>query len=87
MADLNVNDTTDRFDLLQEKLAQLDALLKMSFGSGGEAFRGMSHALQDNYLWACSTLAGECVGLVCGFSPPNFDHGASFAEQQGAGHA
>lgn len=73
MADSTVNDTLDRFDLLQQKLAQLDAMLNMSYGCAGEAFRNMNDALQDNYLWACSTLATECVDLVCGISPANVD--------------
>lgn len=35
MADSTVNDTLDRFDLLQQKLAQLDAMLNMSYGCAG----------------------------------------------------
>lgn len=73
MADSTVNDTLDRFDSLQQKLAQLDAMLNMSYGCAGEAFRNMNDALQDNYLWACSTLATECVDLVCGLSLASVD--------------
>ena len=68
MADLTVNDTIDRLDSLQQKLAQLEAMLMMSYGCAGETFRCMNDVLQDNYLWACSNLASECKDLVFGLS-------------------
>ena len=40
-------------------MAHLDALLLMTRGIGGEAFRKQSATVQDNYLWACSSLASE----------------------------
>jgi hypothetical protein len=45
--------------LLEEKLAQLDAFLGMSYGESGGAFRMQSEHLQDCYLWGCSRLASE----------------------------
>jgi hypothetical protein len=45
--------------LVEEKLAQLDALLGMSYGESGDAFRMQNESLQDCYLWGCSRLASE----------------------------
>ncbi|MBL8400605.1 MAG: hypothetical protein NOF05_10150 [Candidatus Accumulibacter phosphatis] len=36
----------------------LDALLLMTWGIGGEAFRKQNATVQDN-LWLCSSLASE----------------------------
>lgn len=87
MADSTVNDTLDRFDSLQQKLAQLDAMLNMSYGCAGEAFRNMNDALQDNYLWACSTLATECVDLVCTLYQADFKGKSAYMKEQEASHA
>lgn len=51
-----------RFDvgsLLEEKLAQLDALLAVTYGEQGTSFRMHNESLQDNYMWCCSRLATE----------------------------
>ncbi len=55
---------TDRLDKLHQKLAQLEAVLAMSYGDAGESFRNMNDDLQDNYLWSCGTLATECKELA-----------------------
>ena len=57
------NAASDVQELLDMKLAHLDALLMMTWGVGGEAFRKQGVTVQDNYLWACSALAGECGRL------------------------
>jgi hypothetical protein len=55
---------TERLDVLTQKLAQLEAVLAMSYGDAGESFRNMNDDLQDNYLWSCGTLARECKELA-----------------------
>jgi len=50
-------------DVLDQKLAHLDAMLTIICGCGGELFRGWSGEVQDNYMFACSTLASECKRL------------------------
>jgi hypothetical protein len=54
----------DKIDKLGAASAKLDALLACTYGGPGESFRDMSDDLQDNYLWACSDLAGEIKTLV-----------------------
>jgi len=53
----------DLSDYLDTRLAHLSALLEVAYGGGGEAFRGYSDAIQDQYLWACAQLADECREL------------------------
>jgi hypothetical protein len=48
---------------LDTRLAHLSALLEVAYGGGGEAFRGYSDEIQDQYLWACAQLADECREL------------------------
>jgi len=55
---------TERLDVLTQKLAQLEAVLAMTYGDAGESFRNMNDDLQDNYLWSCGTLARECKELA-----------------------
>ncbi|MER2518976.1 MAG: hypothetical protein ABTR92_21725 [Candidatus Accumulibacter phosphatis] len=47
-------------ELIEKKLAHLDAMLLMTWGVGGATFGTLLDAsAQDNYLWACSELATE----------------------------
>lgn len=87
MAEQTVPDTLDRLDSLNQKLAQLDAMLAMSYGTAGDSFRSMNESLQDNYLWACSTLARECKELACSLSPANVDSETSCAGSLEVAHA
>ncbi len=59
---------TDRLNDLDQKLAQLEAILVMTHGDAGESFRSMSDDLQDNFLWTCRTLASDCKELALGLS-------------------
>lgn len=87
MADLTVNDTIECLDSLQRKLAQLNAMLNMSYGCAGEAFRNMSDALQENFLWACSDLASECVELVSVLDQADFKGESAYMKTPEIGHA
>ena len=49
---------------LSAKLSQLHAMLATCYGAGYESFSSYSEAIQDNYLWACSSLAEECKCLA-----------------------
>lgn len=51
-------------DQLQARQAQLQAMLIMTCGEQGEAFRGLDDTHQDNYLWACSMIAREAKELT-----------------------
>lgn len=54
----------DISDQLYARQAQLEGLLAMTHGEGGEAFRGMAHNLQDGFMWACSMIAHEVRELT-----------------------
>lgn len=87
MAVQTVSDTLDCIDSLNQKLAQLNAMLTMSYGEAGDAFRTMNGSLQDNFLWACSTLASECKELALGLSPASVDCRTVHADKQEIAHA
>lgn len=56
----------DLFDvrtLLEARIGQLESLLMVTYGEGGEAFRAMNADLQDGFMWACSYLASEVRAL------------------------
>lgn len=54
----------DIADQLAARQAQLEALLSMTYGEEGEAFRTMSDSLQDGFMWACSMIAQEVRELT-----------------------
>ncbi len=50
----------DAHELIEKKLAHLDAMLMMTWGIGGATFGTLlDEYAQDNYLWACSEMASE----------------------------
>ena len=51
-------------DQLYARQAQLEGLLAMTHGEGGEAFRGLAHNLQDGFMWACSMIELEIQELT-----------------------
>lgn len=53
----------DVVDQLTARMAQLEALLSVTYGEQGRAFRGMSDELQDSFMWASSSLADEAHQL------------------------
>lgn len=56
-------------DILDMKLLHLEAMLTITCGCGGKSFRSWSAEVQDDYMSACTTLAGECrrlSGLLAG---------------------
>lgn len=54
-------------DQLSARQSQLQALLVMTVGEAGEAFRRLSDEHQGNYLWACEMLAREAQELTDAF--------------------
>jgi hypothetical protein len=74
MATENVNDEQagDAFDTLTAKLAQLQAMLNMTYGNSAETFSAMNDKLRDSYLWACTALVDDCVDLTHKFVPKGF---------------
>jgi hypothetical protein len=64
-------DTRALSDVISMRLAQLSAMLHGLCGEGGEAHRRTNDTLQDNYCWACSTMANEIEAL--------FEHMATVA--------
>lgn len=53
----------DLIDQVGTRLSQLTAMLMMTYGEGGEAFRSLNDDHQDNYLWGCFDLATESKQL------------------------
>lgn len=43
---------------------KLHALLCNTYGGSGESFRSLNDDLQDSYMWACASLAGELEEAV-----------------------
>lgn len=50
-------------DQIHCRIGQLEAQLVMTYGEQGEAFRNMSDALQDSYMWACGMAIREIQQL------------------------
>ena len=76
MADNNANQSTpayssafDTLDKLQNKLAQLTAILNSIYGGGFESFQGLNDTLKENILWACADLSEDCERLADSLSP------------------
>lgn len=68
---LHTNATTAAVhDQLSARLSQLSAMLIMTTGQGFEAFDSWNDEIKENYLWACSMLAKECLGLAENTSYP-----------------
>ncbi len=66
MANSNPRDheVTDLIEEAHTKSIHLHALLTAITGEGGESFRRMNDALQDNFIWACQRLAQEVSDLT-----------------------
>ncbi|HRL76214.1 MAG TPA: hypothetical protein PLC86_10820 [Candidatus Accumulibacter phosphatis] len=56
--------STDVRELLEVKLMHLEAMLVMTWGVGGEAFRKQSAAVQDGFMWSCHAIVEECRELA-----------------------
>ena len=46
-------------DELHAVASRLYALLCMTYGEGGEAFRMYSDEVQENYMWQCTEMASD----------------------------
>lgn len=55
--------TLDLSDAATMKAAHLVAMLEFTYGDRGD-FEAMAPHLQDEYMWACSTVARELRGMV-----------------------
>lgn len=53
----------DVIDQLSMKLAQLEAMLCLTYGASREGFESMAENHRDNFMWACSTMVDECKDL------------------------
>lgn len=49
---------------LQEKTAQLDAMLTIITGEGFKPFASWSDETQADYIWACSAMSQTIAGLT-----------------------
>jgi hypothetical protein len=60
----------DLQDVVETKARQLRSLLFVTYGqdTSGREFRGMSHELQDAYMWACADMAHDIVKALEGIS-------------------
>lgn len=53
----------DLGEFLTVRLAHLKAILSVTSGESGEAFRCYNHTIQDEFMEACNFLAYECSAL------------------------
>ena len=60
---------TAAHDNLTAKLSQLKALLSMTCGGAMDAFNGLTDALRNDYLSACSDLTDDCLSLAAAIVP------------------
>jgi hypothetical protein len=51
-----VGNSNNLEDQMNMRIGQLKAMLAMTYGEPGESFRRMNAEIQDNYLWACTTM-------------------------------
>ncbi len=54
----------DAIDNTQCALLKAQALIAMTFGESGAAFRNMNDDYQDRFLWAISDLVTEATNVV-----------------------
>lgn len=66
---ITLPDATAAHSQLTAKLAQLQALLMMTYGEARESIESMNDVLRDNYFWACSDMANDCLKLAEDLSP------------------
>ena len=53
----------DLQDALDCRFRRLDAMLVMTIGEGGEAFRNFNDSIQESYLHGCSLMVTEIYEL------------------------
>lgn len=58
------DEVTDLIEQAHTKSVHLHALLMTITGEGGKSFRRMNVTLQDNFIWACQSLAQEVTDLA-----------------------
>lgn len=66
---ITLPDAMDAHSSLTAKLAQLQALLMMTYGEARESIDNMNETLRDNYFWACSDMANDCLKLANDLEP------------------
>lgn len=57
-------DAIDAIDSAQAALLKAQALIAMTFGESGEAFRTMNDDYQERFLWAINDLVNEATSRV-----------------------
>jgi len=57
-------DRGSALDYANMRASQLNSLLTLCYGGGGEAFRECAEHIQDNVLWLAASLAGELSALL-----------------------
>lgn len=61
---LLAGNTNDMANQVSDRLAQLDAMLKTTYGESGQAFRDdLNEETQDSFMRACGSLAEEARQL------------------------
>lgn len=77
-----VGNSNNLEDQMNMRIGQLQAMLAMTYGEPGEAFRRMNAEIQENYLWACTTMVNEIAQLSAVRGEHGDDAGFVFATQQ-----
>ncbi len=57
-------DAIDAIDSAQAALLKAQALIAMTFGESGKAFRTMNDDYQERFLWAINDLVNEATSRV-----------------------
>jgi hypothetical protein len=81
-----VGNSNNLEDQMNMRISQLRAMMEVTYGEPGEAFRRMNAEIQDNYLWACTTMVAEIAQLAAVRVEYGDDASFVFA-QQSAGQA
>lgn len=55
-------------DQITARQSQLAALLLVTYGESGDAFRTLPDTYQNDYMWACGMLADEIQALTSALS-------------------
>ncbi len=58
-----INSTVGVVDAINERLAQLSAMTSITYGSGGDSFRGWNDEIQENFHEGINRLVTEVKGL------------------------
>jgi len=57
--DATMSSIIDQAQNLANRIAQLDAMVAVTYGEQGEAFRNMNDDIQDKFMWGINTITDQ----------------------------